>query len=201
MMRDDIGRQEPTPRGQDPTIMGNEEPRLRQLSRLGDYEVAEGDPDIRGWRVFDGEGNAVGDVHDLIADVNALRVRYLDVELDAPDRPREERRHVLVPIGAARLSVDVNAITLSEIRGSQLASYPEYDHADVSREYERRVRAVMSGAPLADEGSAEEFYRHEHFDTSRLRPPPSAPREPTPYSVRVRSSPGPEATPPDSSRR
>ena len=199
-MGDEIGRQEPMPGGLDPTIAGNEEPRLRRLSRV-DYEVAEGDPDIRGWRVFDADGNAVGDVHDLIADLNALRVRYVDVELDAPERPREERRHVLVPIGAARLSADVDAITLSGIRSSQLASYPPYERGDVSREYERRLRAAMAGPSRPDESSEEEFYSHEHFDTSRLWPSRGVTREPTPYSVRVRSSPGPEATPPDSSRR
>lgn len=200
-MADDMRREETTRGQQDPTLTGNAEPRLRQLGRAGDYEVADGDPDIRGWRVFDADGNGVGTVHDLIADLNAMQVRYVDVELDRPGGEHDERQHVLVPIGAARLSADVDALTLRGIREAQLASYPPFDHEEVTREYERRVRAAMSGAAGIDSGSDEDFYRHEHFDTSPFWDARGQDRGTAVYGVREGHPPGSQAAPPSSRRR
>ena len=55
--------------------------RIAPLSALDDFEVAEGYPDIRGWRVASADGQEVGKVHDLLIDVDQMRTRYLDVRL------------------------------------------------------------------------------------------------------------------------
>ncbi|HEY0778990.1 MAG TPA: PRC-barrel domain-containing protein, partial [Gemmatirosa sp.] len=55
---------------------------LGRLNDLDEYKVADGYPDIRGWDVRTSDGSAVGKVGDLIVDTAALRVRYLDVEVD-----------------------------------------------------------------------------------------------------------------------
>jgi photosynthetic reaction center H subunit len=55
---------------------------IAPLKELKDYKVASDDPDVRGWKVIGRDGGAVGEVHDLLVDTGAMRVRYLDVELD-----------------------------------------------------------------------------------------------------------------------
>jgi len=55
---------------------------IAPLKELKDYKVASDDPDVRGWQVVGRDGRAIGEVHDLLVDTAAMRVRYLDVELD-----------------------------------------------------------------------------------------------------------------------
>jgi len=57
-------------------------PQVAPLRELTDYKVAGDDPDVRGWTVIANDGQKVGEVNDLLVDTAALRVRYLDVELD-----------------------------------------------------------------------------------------------------------------------
>ncbi|HEV8577900.1 MAG TPA: PRC-barrel domain-containing protein [Thermoanaerobaculia bacterium] len=52
------------------------------LRRLHAYRIADGDPDVRGWKVFGADGRTIGEVDDLLVDTRALRVRYLEVALD-----------------------------------------------------------------------------------------------------------------------
>src|SRR5947209_11719250 len=57
-------------------------PQIAPLTHLKDYKVAKEDPDVRGWPLIARDGRTVGKVHDLLVDTAALRVRYLDVELE-----------------------------------------------------------------------------------------------------------------------
>ena len=182
-------------RRDDPTLAGNAEPRLRQLGKSDDYEVADGNPDIRGWRVFDADGNAVGTVHELIADLSAMQVRYADVQLDGDGADR----HVLVPIGATRLSGEVNAVTVRDLRRVDLERLPRFDHEEVDREFERRVRVAMGDAAAADV-QGEDFYRHAHFDTTRCFDGRSEGGPPAFYALTDRR-PGGGVPPPGSRRR
>lgn len=46
-----------------------EQNRYARLQKLGgsDYEIADGEPDIRGWEVRDESGKKLGEVDDLIS--------------------------------------------------------------------------------------------------------------------------------------
>jgi hypothetical protein len=52
-----------------------------RLSRLEDYEVAEGYPDIRGWAVRGSNGLEIGVVGELLVDTELLEVSAVDVHL------------------------------------------------------------------------------------------------------------------------
>jgi sporulation protein YlmC with PRC-barrel domain len=52
------------------------------LRDMRDFQVASGDPDVRGWDVIANDGRSLGKVHELLVDTGAQRVRYLDVELE-----------------------------------------------------------------------------------------------------------------------
>jgi len=50
-----------------------------RLQELGgsDYKIAEGEDNIKGWDVKDAQDHNLGDVDELIFDMESLKVRYL----------------------------------------------------------------------------------------------------------------------------
>lgn len=96
--------------------------RIAPLSELDDYEVADGYPEVRGWDVRDARDRSIGRVHDLLVDVQALRVRYLDVELAPKFVATEADRRVLIPVEKADLDgtgdhVLLPGIDVADVRG------------------------------------------------------------------------------------
>jgi sporulation protein YlmC with PRC-barrel domain len=55
---------------------------LVHLDDLEDLQIADGEPDIRGWDVRGADGTKVGEVEDLLIDTAAMKVRYIEVKLD-----------------------------------------------------------------------------------------------------------------------
>jgi len=180
-------------------------PEIAPLKDLKDYKVAKDDPDVRGWQVLGRDERTVGKVNDLLADTAAMRVRYLDVELDrdllataprvpgtaavvgahaAPGMagagPVVERevgdtageRHVLIPIGSARLDEEHDRIYLEGMESHDAVLLPPYDHRAFTREYETglRQRFDRGDAPGADRDFyAGELYNDERFYGPRRR--------------------------------
>ena len=89
--------------------------RIAPLSALDDYEVADGYPEVRGWEVRDKADRSIGRVHDLLVDVAALRVRYLDVELAPRFASSEAERRVLIPVESADLDGTGDQVLLPQI--------------------------------------------------------------------------------------
>jgi sporulation protein YlmC with PRC-barrel domain len=113
----------------------------RQLARVGelsDYEVADHHPDVRGWDVIASDGHKIGDVKDLVADTSAMKVRYLDIELDSDYRRTDDESRVLVPIEHARLIEDDDVVRLDAVASHQARDIPAH-RGTFDREYEGRV--------------------------------------------------------------
>jgi uncharacterized protein (TIGR02271 family) len=55
---------------------------LVPIGELSGYTIEKGDPDPRGFKVVDPQSNRLGTVSDLIVDREAMKVRYLVVDLD-----------------------------------------------------------------------------------------------------------------------
>jgi photosynthetic reaction center H subunit len=105
----------------DPTVGETPVP-IAPLRDLADYEVADGYPEVRGWEVRDKADRPIGRVHDLLVDVSALRVRYLDVELAPKFAATEADRRVLIPMESVDLDgtgdqVLLPGIDVADIRG------------------------------------------------------------------------------------
>jgi hypothetical protein len=66
--------------------------RLVRLKDLGSWDVAEGEPDIRGWEVRTVGGRDLGKVTELLVDPDAGEAVMIDVDLSGSDR------HALVPL-------------------------------------------------------------------------------------------------------
>jgi photosynthetic reaction center H subunit len=124
----------------------------RQLARVGelsDYEVADHHPDIRGWDVVASDDRKIGDVKELIADTTAMKVRYLDIELDSDHRRSDEESRVLVPIEHARLIEDDDVVRLDAVASHQARDIPTH-RGTFDRDYEGRVTRMFPPDAMRD---------------------------------------------------
>lgn len=162
---------------------------LGRLNDLDEFKVADGYPDIRGWEVKTGDGQKVGKVGDLIVDTQAMRVRYLDVELDrsvgrmARDAatPGDQEGHTLLPIGNVQLDDAHDDVMVSGYTLDQIAGLPRYGGQTITSDYETTLRdrhrergaAGMAGAAAGIAGMAagagdDRGYDAEDYDDQRL---------------------------------
>lgn len=159
--------------------MSNEN-KNRRLQELGgsDFEIADGQPNIKGWDVKDENGKKIGEVDELIFDVQTRKVRYIVLDLDDNDFDLDDR-DVLVPIGIAQLHDKDDDVILPGITADQLRSLPEYDEDNLTPEIENKVRAAfaglggtaLTGAALTSGTGSEaddDFYNHDHFNEDNL---------------------------------
>lgn len=75
---------------------------LAHLREMDDYEITDGEPDIKGWDVRTVTGEKVGKVEDLIVDTALMKVRYIEVKFDKLLMASGEMRHALIPIDEVR---------------------------------------------------------------------------------------------------
>jgi sporulation protein YlmC with PRC-barrel domain len=145
--------------------------RLQELDR-SDFEIVQGEPDIRGWDVKISNGQKVGEVEDLILDAQNKKVRYMIVDMDDNELKLDHRK-VLIPIGLAELQKDDDDVIIPNVRVEQLQALPDYDVNSLNPVTERRIcetlgrgKESMSSAK-ADEHHPE-FYAHDYFNTDNL---------------------------------
>jgi hypothetical protein len=137
---------------------------LRRMSDIkNDYEVADDDEDIMDWNVVGRDGRKVGEVEDMIVDMQAMKVRYIEVELD-DDLPGVQDDHrVLIPVGMADLDHSNNNVIVSNLDSSQVTSFPPYRGESITRDYENSLMSAFSPGYQAGTAQDATFYDHEHF--------------------------------------
>lgn len=143
--------------------------RILPLDEMDDYEVAEGDPDVRGWDVVASDGQKIGEVERLLVDTVASKVRYLDVELEGDLRGEsdaDDEARLLIPIGCARLDEENDRVMVENVAASQVAGFPTYGGGEVTREYE--VMVLQGFDPEYRASADRDPYEHEHFDEGRF---------------------------------
>ncbi len=133
-----------------------------------DYKVSDEDPDVRGWDVVGRNGEKIGEVDELIVDTQALKVRYLDVDMDDSllDMDDEEQ-HFLLPIGAANLDYDNKNVMVANLDAASVSQLPAYRGDTITREYEHSVLAALSPGYTASVNE-NEFYDHDNFNSDRF---------------------------------
>jgi len=95
-----------------------------RLSDARDVEVAPGEPDIRGWDVVTTDDRIIGEVDDLIVDENALKVRFIEIDLDKKELGLDRGRHVVAPIERAQLDTDQHQVVLAGMSREAITSLP-----------------------------------------------------------------------------
>jgi len=158
---------------------------LMPLSRMDDFEVADGDKDVRGWSVIARDGERIGKVDDLLVDTNAQRVRYLGVDLDRGLLSGGHSGHVLVPIETVRLDNN-EKVMLESVGRNEVLSLPTYDASMFGRsqavagertasrglDTEREARLTLSEEELAvgkRPVAAGEVGVTKHVETKQVR--------------------------------
>jgi hypothetical protein len=124
--------------------------RLQELDR-SDFEIVDGEPDIRGWDVKTASGQKIGAVEELILDAQRKKVRYMVVDLNDNELKLDHRK-VLVPIGLAELHQKDDDVLLPNVSANQLQALPEYDKDHLDANVETRIREVL-GTALAGNAS------------------------------------------------
>jgi len=144
---------------------------LKELHSSG-FEIRDGEPDIRGWKVKNSKSEVIGKVDELLFDTDSLRVRYLILDLDG--KPLNLiSRSIIIPIGLAELDKPDKLVLLPEVTIGHLAMLPEYKKGNITIESESQVRNVFAPSEGIDYTDPDyydpkEFYNHKYYDEGRM---------------------------------
>ena len=112
-------------------------PGLVPMRRLGGYRIADGAPDVRGWRVVAGDGSEVGSVSDLIVDTGEETIRYLVIGDHGEPA-------ALVPVGYSRVDRENQRVELPVLAPEDLPALRVYQEGEpLSRAIENAVRTTL----------------------------------------------------------
>lgn len=146
--------------------------RLQELRGSG-FEITDGQPDIRGWEVYDEDRRKIGKVDELIFDSRARKVRYMVVNIIDVKELELEKRTVVVPIGLAELDKADDNVVLHQVTPFQLRALPKYDKSVFGPKSERSISTVFGRkytSHTAEEADVEnDFYEHDHFNQENLQ--------------------------------
>ena len=141
----------------------NEYNRLEELSHSS-YEIADGEPDIKGWDIKDKSGAKLAEVKELLFNPETQKVRYIIAGLE-PRVFGVEHKKVLIPVGFAELHEKEDEVFLPGITLTKLAAAPDYIKGEVTQETEVLVRDTFREENSAPEVYDEQtFYEHDHYN-------------------------------------
>lgn len=125
-----------------------ERDRLVPLSKLGNWQIAKGDPDIRGWEIRTVSGRQLGVVRDLLIDRDAGEAVLLDVDLPGT------ARNAFVPIRVAQIDRAARVVFMDSADVGILdAEVPTVTAAPVDsrRETVAPTEVVVDRRPIVEE--------------------------------------------------
>lgn len=147
----------------------NRIPTLKRLKEIEDeYEVADKHLDVRGWLVLGNRGESIGKINELIVDTEAMKVRYLDVDVDNSLTGEKENRHVLIPIGVASIDQKDDKVLIPNLDRSMVMKCPSYSGETVTRDYEHTLLTTLSPDYNMRSANQENFYNQESFDDNKF---------------------------------
>lgn len=148
---------------------------LKEISE-SDFEIADGEPNIKGWKVKDVSGKKIGEVYDLIFNQETYKVLYLIVDLEDNEFGLDEDKKVLVPIGLAELHEKDDEVILPAVTAAQLGALPAYEKGNITGQTESAIRTVFAGGAAAGIAATDltadthrkEFYQHDNFNDNKF---------------------------------
>jgi hypothetical protein len=118
---------------------------LRELHG-SEFEMANGEPDIRNWKVIAVRNQEIGRIKELLFDETTRRVKYLVVSLYG--KPLNLLSHdVIIPIGLAELNKRDKLVFFRDITVGHLALLPAYEKGKITTETEREIHSVFAPTP------------------------------------------------------
>lgn len=130
--------------------MALEENKYDHLEELGgsNYEIVDGEPNIKGWEVKNASGQLIGEVDELLFDPQSRKVRYLVVDLYGNKLSVAEDKKVLIPIGLAEL-YDGN----EEVEDTEVENDMEDDAIEEENGVKDRLAGDYGGSLLTERDS------------------------------------------------
>lgn len=139
---DGIGPAAWADRAKRPDLDWEGHPRIVPISAAGDFFVAKGDADPRGFTVVAADGVSAGKVTDIWIDKADRLVRYLQVEIAGG-------RQVLAPMTMATVQGRLGRVSIDAITAAQFADVPAIEGASSITLYEEeRIVAYFGGGYL-----------------------------------------------------
>lgn len=130
---------------------------VERVDQLSELEVAEDSPDPRGWDVVTADRERVGRVDHLIGDTEAMKVRYLSVEMVG-----DTDRKVLIPTGYVDLDRDAKEVRLNALETENVRRLPEY-RGSFDRAHAERIHTELDRVDLGPR-----WYEHPRYSTRGL---------------------------------
>ncbi len=127
--------------------MKDYERNLQRFSDMEDVEVAEDDPDVRGWDVVTRDGQDIGEVKDLLVDTNSMKVRCLEVELEGSRFKWDDNRRVAIPVDSVQLDEEHDDVVVNGMGLDEIGRLDEYRPvgSSISSSYASGSRSGESG--------------------------------------------------------
>jgi PRC-barrel domain len=125
---------------------------LAALGDIPDYRVCSDDTDPRGWKIIDANNVALGEVTELIIDLDGLIARYIVCAIE-----RNHARSVLIPTGFARIENDVCTVHLDFLTVADIDQLPSFEGLPLSSDHAAKIERVLTGA--APKASAAKIVR------------------------------------------
>ncbi|WP_026898194.1 PRC-barrel domain-containing protein [Daejeonella oryzae] len=109
----------------------NDYSHLKELGK-SNYEIADGESDIRNWVVKNETGNILGEVDELILDTNAGKAVFIVLNLDKNELNLKERK-VLLPLEYAEVHQSYKNVIYKGLMPNEIAVLPSYEKGKFSR--------------------------------------------------------------------
>ncbi len=147
-----------------------ESQKLFRLNDLSDYEIADNQPDIRGWKLIGSDGVRFGKVRDLLIEKEFEKVRYVDVELENEFRGEAHNSHILVPIGMVALREHENELFVDNLTRGTIRDWPAYGGDKIDRSYEDSIRTrLFAGQKDWTPVGSQSYYDYDYYDDTGFR--------------------------------
>jgi hypothetical protein len=97
-----------------------------------------------------------------------MKVRYLDIDLDNNLLDGDKERHLLIPIGVAKIDDEHDDVLVPTLDGNMARKIPSYSGKEVTRDYEQTLLTTLSPEYNTALHQNESFYENKHFDDSKF---------------------------------
>jgi sporulation protein YlmC with PRC-barrel domain len=141
------------------------------------FRLEKGAPDLKGWSVYSSVDNEkVGTVAQMLVDPVAMRIRYLDVDVEDDLFGLTDDRHVLVPLENVDLRERSSDAWVDGLAGRDIARLPAYLGGPVDPHLERATDEAFGA-------SAQRPALVDHTSDAPALPPPATDALPPPAPV------------------
>ncbi|HYH83092.1 MAG TPA: PRC-barrel domain-containing protein [Longimicrobium sp.] len=147
-------------------------PTVVPLKDAKDFRLAKGAPNLRGWTVYGADNEKVGVVTQMLVDPIAMKVKYLDVDVDDDLFDLSDDRHVLVPLEYAELRERSQDVWVQVLSGRDISTLPAYLGGPVDPLLEEASTQAFSGG--GDSGANRPMFERGGDDHAMLPPPRDA---------------------------